>query len=51
MARPIKETPVLTGTDALRFEKQIKENETGKNKVSESDYTRAQEAFKKVVVK
>jgi hypothetical protein len=27
MARPIKETPILTGKDAKRFEKAMKENE------------------------
>jgi len=51
MASPIKETPVLTGKDAVRFEKQIKENETGKNKVPASEYNRAQETFKKVIVR
>lgn len=28
MATPIKPTPVLTGKDARRFEKMLKENET-----------------------
>jgi len=51
MARPIKETPVLVGADAMRFNKQIKDNESGKNKVPESDYNRAHETFKKVHVR
>lgn len=51
MARPIKETPILTGSDAMHFNRQIKENEAGKNKVSASDYDRAQETYKKVVVR
>jgi len=50
MARPVKETPVLMGADALRFEKKVKENDSGRNKVSASDYARAQEAFKKVTI-
>lgn len=44
MARPIKETPVLTGRDAERFSKIIKENE--KKTVSAADYARAKETFK-----
>jgi hypothetical protein len=46
MARPIKETPVLSGKDAKRFEQQIKENE--KRKVPESDYQRALKTFNAV---
>jgi hypothetical protein len=44
MAIPIKETPILTGKDAERFSKIIKENET--KKVPTEDYQRAQEAYK-----
>lgn len=44
MAKPIKETPVLTGKDAERFNRIMKENET--KKVSASDYQRAQDAFR-----
>lgn len=44
MARPIKETPVLTGKDAERFSRIIKENEN--KRVPAADYARAQEAFK-----
>lgn len=43
MARPIKETPVLTGKDADRFQKIIKANEH--KKVSTSDYDRAKKAY------
>lgn len=44
MARPIKETPILRGKDAERFNKIIKENES--KKVSASDYERAKQAYK-----
>lgn len=44
MARPIKETPVLTGKDAKRFEKEIQGNAS--RKVSQEEYKRAEEAFK-----
>lgn len=43
MARPIKETPVLTGKDAKRFEEQIKANEA--RKVPLPDYQKAQKTF------
>lgn len=48
MARPIKETPVLSGKDAERFELQIKENE--KRKASESDYARALKTYQSVTL-
>jgi len=43
MAKPIKEIPVLTGKDAKRFHKIIKENEH--KKVSKQDYERAKKAY------
>lgn len=43
MARPIKETPVLTGEHALKFVKAIKQNET--KKVTSESYHRAQKAY------
>lgn len=46
MARPIKETPVLTGRHARKFDKQTKENE--KRKVSESEYRRAMETYNSI---
>jgi len=49
MARKIKETPVLTGKDAARFEKVAKANET--RKVSTEDYNRAQETFNRISLK
>lgn len=49
MARPVKETPVLSGKDAKRFERQIKENE--KRQVSEAEYRRAVSTFHSVSVK
>lgn len=48
MARPIKETPVLTGKNAKEFEKAIKENEQEDKKVSKEEYERALEVFKSV---
>ncbi len=47
MAIPVKETPVLTGKDALAFEKKIKENEG--RKVSSENYQRAMNVFSKVI--
>jgi hypothetical protein len=46
MARPIKETPVLTGNDARRFEQAIKRNET--TKVSREAYERAMKTFENI---
>jgi len=45
MARPIKETPILLGEDARRFEREIKENES--RSVTKDEYDRAVKAFKK----
>lgn len=39
MARPIKQTPILTGEAARRFEEALKNND--KKKVSEESYKRA----------
>lgn len=49
MAKPIKETPVLTGKQAAKFEKAIKRN-AGK-KVSKQEFDRAVLAFKRITVK
>lgn len=46
MARPIKETPVLTGRDARRFDEAIKNNEN--KKVSREHYERAAKTFHSV---
>jgi len=46
MAKPIKETPILFGKDADRFESEIKKNES--RKVSEKEYKRAISIFSKV---
>ena len=43
MAMAIKETPVLTGKNAVRFEKIIKQNE--KKTVKKEDYERAIKAY------
>lgn len=46
MATKIKDTPVLTGRDAVAFSKAIEVNKT--IKVSPTDYRRAQEVFKQI---
>jgi hypothetical protein len=48
MARPVKETPVLTGKDAARFEEQIKKNEN--RQVPEPDYQRAVATYRSVKI-
>jgi len=47
MARPIKETPVLEGKDAERFEKNVKENEH--KKVSQEEYRKAETLYNRVM--
>ena len=47
MARQIKETPILHGKAAIRFEKSIKHNEN--KKVSTAEYNRAIENYKKII--
>lgn len=46
MAKPIKETPILRGRDAERFNEIIKNNEN--RKVSASDYERAAQTYKSI---
>jgi len=46
MARQIKETPVLEGTDAQNFLQEIKDNEN--KRVPSHDYNRAIENYKKI---
>lgn len=41
MTRPIKETPILFGEDARRFEARMKEN----HKVSEEEKTKIMDAY------
>lgn len=48
MATPIKDTPVLTGKDARRFEAWMKENET--KRVSPEEYERAMAVYRRVKV-
>lgn len=48
MARPIKETPVLEGKDAQRFEAEIKRNES--RKVPKEDYLRAVKTFNSIKI-
>lgn len=47
MARQIKETPILNGKAAKRFEKTIRDNEN--KKVSTPEYNRAIENYKKII--
>lgn len=47
MARQIKETPILHGKAAERFEKSIKDNEN--KKVSVAEYNRAVANYKKII--
>jgi hypothetical protein len=46
MARPVKDTPVLTGKDARRFEQALKRNETAK--VPREEYERAIRTFARI---
>ncbi|NOX43260.1 MAG: hypothetical protein GXP19_05955 [Gammaproteobacteria bacterium] len=46
MARKIKETPMLNGKDAVRFDRAIKDNKT--KKVDQSEYERAKSIFERV---
>ena len=43
MAKEIRETPILKGKDATRFEKMIKDNE--KRKVSTEEYQQGKSAY------
>jgi hypothetical protein len=43
MAKPIKETPILSGRDAKRFREIVKNNEN--IKVPKADFERAEKAF------
>ena len=43
MAKEIRETPILKGKDAVRFEKIIKENES--RKVSAEEYQKGKAAY------
>jgi hypothetical protein len=47
MARKVKDTPVLTGEDARRFEKKIAENASCK--VSREEHERAEAVYKQVM--
>lgn len=46
MARPIKETPVLTGKDAQRFAEKIAVNES--KKVSRAEYEKVMANYNKI---
>lgn len=46
MARKVKDTPTLSGKDAVRFDRAIKENRT--KKVDQSKYVRAKTVFNRV---
>jgi len=46
MARPIEETPVLKGKDAVRFAEEIKKNES--RKISASGYKKLMDNYNKI---
>lgn len=46
MAKEIRETPILMGRDAVRFEKMMKDNE--KRKVSNDAYERGKRAYEAI---
>jgi hypothetical protein len=46
MARPIKDTPILKGENARRFETWMKENES--KKISDAEYSRIKKAGKSI---
>jgi hypothetical protein len=46
MARPVKDTPVLTGKDAQRFDQALKRNATAK--VPREEYERAIRTFARI---
>ncbi len=48
MARPIKETPILKGKDARRFERALKENE--KKSISSEERKRIHDAWQQFEV-
>ena len=50
MARPIKETPILRGEDARRFEEEMKRTEQGLNKISKEEYERAMRVYRRTIV-
>jgi hypothetical protein len=49
MAQPVKDIPVLTGKDAKRFEREVRENQH--RKIPQKEYERAQAVFKNVVMR
>lgn len=49
MARPIKETPVLKGKDARKFEAELKKSES--RKVSSENYKRAMATYERIGIK
>ncbi len=50
MAKPIKETPVLTGKNAKEFSRVIKRNEIENVKVPRTDLDRARKAFANLTI-
>jgi hypothetical protein len=48
MARPVKETPVITGKDAKKFATTIKANE--KKRVSKAEFERALLSYKSIKI-
>jgi len=48
MARPIEETPVLTGNDAKRFLKAMKAAEAGALRVSDEEMAKIRASFERL---
>ena len=49
MALPIKETPILTGADAKKFEREIKQNKT--RKIPKAEYVQAMDNYYRIKIR
>ncbi len=50
MARPIKDTPILCGEDAKRFEQRMDQVNSGKVRETKDTYDRALKSFNRIRV-
>lgn len=50
MASPIKETPILYGEDARKFEENMRIAESPEGKVSKEEYDRAMKAYNEITL-
>jgi hypothetical protein len=51
MPLPIKDTPILTGEDAVNFLRQMQEVNEGKHAISKEEYQRAQDTYNRIMRK